>query len=114
MTITRAALGAAVRAARDATGLSIREMATVTNISTTALSRTENGERDVSFVELVAIAKAVRLTVEQMHNLAAACQGQDADRRKDGLTKAQDDWLELQKFALLAVAELRAASGTAP
>jgi len=108
MTISRAALGSAVRAARDAADLSIRDLASRAGLSAAVLSRTENGERDLAYTELLAIAQAVGLRVEDLHNLAENCERQGVGRVRQELSQLQADLLQLQRAALLAAIEARA------
>jgi transcriptional regulator with XRE-family HTH domain len=57
--LTRESIGLAIRTARQAMGYSLREMSELTGIAHAMLSRTELGERDVGYVELLVILGAL-------------------------------------------------------
>jgi len=57
-----ARLGARIRAARDARGLNLHELARLSGISAPALSLIENGKRDLRITSLHRIADALRIS----------------------------------------------------
>lgn len=108
--LSRAAVGQAVSAVRQAAGLTLQELAKLTGIGISSLSRTEAGLRDASFAELVAIAGAVHLSVDTLQTLAQGIERQGASelaRRRDQL---EQDLLELQRAAVEAAVKARAKS----
>lgn len=61
MKLTRESVGLAIRTAREAAGLTLRDLAGVTGISHALLGRSELGERDVGYVEMLDIAAALHV-----------------------------------------------------
>lgn len=70
MKLSRASLGLAVRAAREAAGLTLMDLAGSTGMTQSTLSRSELGERDLAFTEVLSIADAVQLSVEDLRTFA--------------------------------------------
>lgn len=110
-TLSRAAVGQAVSAARQAAGLTLKDLAGVTGINISSLSRTESGLRDASFTELVAIASAAQLNVETLCTLAENCERQGAGKKARQREQLEQDLLELQRTAIEAAIEARAGLG---
>ena len=82
--------GARVDSAREAAGLSQRELATRTGISQPTLSRIISGEREAKVPELVAIAWATGHTVAQLTgDRTVADRVEHAARATNGATGEQ-------------------------
>ena len=107
MKLSRASLGLAVRAAREAAGYTLVDLAGATNLSVASLSRTENGLRDVEFAEVVAIAEAVKIDVEMLRSLAEAFERAGATTKSKSRSKLTEDLNELQRLAIEAAVEVR-------
>jgi transcriptional regulator with XRE-family HTH domain len=108
MKLSRTSVGLAVRAAREAAKLTLTDLSGETNISVAALSRSENGLRDIEFAEAVSIAAATHIDVETLRTLAATFEreGAPAIARKKG--RLDRDLNELQRVAIEAAIEVRA------
>jgi transcriptional regulator with XRE-family HTH domain len=105
MKLSRASVGFAIRAARDAAGLTLRDLAGLTGISHTLLGRTELGERDVGYLELLAIAEAVKLDELTLREYAKTFE-------RDGLPEQRQivrDANRLQRLAIEALVADKAA-----
>lgn len=61
MKISRTAIGIAIRTVREAAGMTLKDLAKVSGISFSLLSRTELGDRDVSYVEMLSILQALNV-----------------------------------------------------
>jgi transcriptional regulator with XRE-family HTH domain len=68
--ISRADLGAAITAARMAAGLSQEQLGELTGLEQAAVSRIESGHRKIESIELLSIARALRIDLNEL--LAAA------------------------------------------
>lgn len=66
MTVSRAAIGQAVHQLRTQHGLTQSELGTLTGLGQTVVSRLETGDRRMDAVELVSIAEALDLSVDQL------------------------------------------------
>lgn len=62
--VSRRSLGSRIAAARRATRLTQAELARAASLDRTAISKIERGSRNVSSLEIVRIAKALRLPVD--------------------------------------------------
>lgn len=69
---TDTGLGARIRAARQARGVSLRGLAATLSLSPATLSQIENGHTGLSASRLSRIAEALDLTVPQIHDAPAA------------------------------------------
>jgi transcriptional regulator with XRE-family HTH domain len=90
--IKREALGMAIRALREASGATVHALASKTGIPQTLLSRTELGERDVGYLELLMIAEAINADEITLRNLAmkfAAHGAVEARQQRRDLNMAQ-------------------------
>ena len=70
MKLSRASVGLAVRAAREAAGLTLNDVAGMTGMTQSTLSRTELGERDLAYTEILGIAEVAKIDVEALRTLA--------------------------------------------
>lgn len=105
MTISNAAIGSAIRALRDRVDLSVNDLAKITGLSPSTLSRTEAGARHPRVSELDSIAKAVSITLDDFLNLAKFCDLKGAQDKYDELERIERELLELRQFAILELAE---------
>lgn len=114
MKLSRASIGLAVRAAREAAALTLNDLAGLTGLTQSTLSRTELGERDVAFAEVLAIAKAVKIDLEALLTLAETFERDGAATNLAQKRSAKDqlarDMNELQRLAIEAAIEARALS----
>jgi transcriptional regulator with XRE-family HTH domain len=70
--ISREDLGAAIAAARTRAGLSQEQLGELTGLGQTAVSRIESGHRRVESIELLAIARALRVDLDELLTAAEA------------------------------------------
>ena len=96
MKLSRTALGLAVRAARGAARLTLKDLAEPAGMTVSSLSRSENGERDLTYVEIDAIATAVRIELEDLRTLAETFE-------RDGTVAREDQAREINKLQRLAI-----------
>lgn len=107
MKLSRASVGLAVRAAREAAQLTLNDLAPLAGMTTTSLSRSENGLRDIEFAEAVAIANAVKIEVETLRTLAETFERAGAAKKAQKKSDLKDDLNELQRLAIEAAIEAR-------
>lgn len=108
MKISRASVGAAVRTAREAAQMTAADLATLTDISPSAISRTEAGLRDLHFAEATAVAHVLGLSIDAFMDLAATFE-RDASRRSETETAGlEQDLVLLQRLAAQTAVENRA------
>jgi transcriptional regulator with XRE-family HTH domain len=105
MKISRISVGLAVRAARETARLSLADLAPMAGMTTSSLSRTENGLRALEFAEAVAIAAAVKLDVDRLLQLAEAFERSGAVEKRHSMSQLQQDLNELQQLAIKAAIE---------
>ncbi len=70
--ISRADLGAAITAARMGAGLSQEQLGELTGLEQAAVSRIESGHRRVESIELLMIARALRVDLDELLTAAEA------------------------------------------
>lgn len=111
---TVGSLGNYLRDQRVAAQLSLRQLAEQTGVSNPYLSQIERGLRRPSAEVLQQIAKALRISAEQLYVQAGILSADDAEARSVELAVLADPVLtERQKQALLDVYQsFRAVSGT--
>lgn len=102
MKLSRASVGLAVRAARESARLTLNDLAQMTGITAASLSRSENGLRDIEFVEAVAIATAVKIEVETLRTFAETYELAGVAQKKSELEKDLND---LKRAAIEAAIE---------
>lgn len=110
MKLSRASVGLAIRAAREAAGLTLKDLAGSTGLTLSSLSRSETGQRDTEFAELVSISDAVRISVEDLRTLAETCERQGAAEKQRQRSQLEDELNKLQQLAIEAAIEARAVS----
>jgi transcriptional regulator with XRE-family HTH domain len=111
MKLSRTSVGLAVRAAREAAGLTLKDLAGTTGITTSSLSRSENGERDLAFTEVLAIAEALRVDAETLRTLAETFERAGAPEKQSARAELSRDLNELQRMAIEAAIEARVPRG---
>lgn len=104
--ISRTSVGLALRAAREAAGLTIKDLAGVTALSESSLSRSENGLRDLAYTEVLTIAAALRIDAETFRQLAETFERADVAGKRDAIS-------EVQRLAIQTAIEARALNPTA-
>jgi transcriptional regulator with XRE-family HTH domain len=80
-------------------------------MSVSALSRTENGQRDLTFSEVLALAEALRVTPDVLRDFAETFERAGALASREALDQHASDLNELQKLACEAAIEARSLSG---
>jgi transcriptional regulator with XRE-family HTH domain len=108
MKLSRTSVGLAVRVAREAAGLTLKDLSGMTEIVLSTLSRTENGERDISWTELLTISAAVKIDPDKLHELALNIEAQGATEKQAQRNQLAEDLLELQRLGIEAAIEARA------
>lgn len=98
-------MGLAVRAAREAARLTLNDLAQMTGITATSLSRSENGQRDIEFAEAVAIANAVKIDVETLRTFAETFERAGVAKKAQKMSDLEKDMNELQRAAVEAAIE---------
>ncbi len=97
----------AVRAAREAVGLTLRDLAAVTSISHALLGRTELGERDLGYAEMLSIALALKTDERTLREFAMTFQ-------RDGVQEARQQMRDLNKAQRRAIEALIATDNGLP
>ncbi len=90
MKLTRESVGLAIRTAREQAGLTLRDLAGATGISHALLGRTELGERDVGYLELLDIAAALRVDEPTLREYAKTFE-------RDGLAGKRQEQRQLAR-----------------
>lgn len=114
--LTVETLGGYLREQRDAAGMSLRQLAEQAGVSNPYLSQIERGLRKPSAEVLQQLAKALRISAEQIYVQAGILQPDDDQVRSVELAVLADPVLNArQKQALLAVYQsFRAEAAAAP
>jgi transcriptional regulator with XRE-family HTH domain len=107
MKLRRTSVGLAVKAAREAAGFTLADLAGATSITISSLSRTENGQRDAEFAEIVSITSALRIDVETFRTMAETFERSDAAKTLRKMSKLEGDLNDLQRLAVAAAIEAR-------
>lgn len=107
MQISRIALGMAVRAVRDAAKLTLNDLAVATGMTSSSLSRSETGLRDLTFAEVLAIATAVKIDVDTLRSMAETFERAGAEKTRLQRDAFARDLNELQRLAIEAAIEAR-------
>ena len=107
MKLSRISVGQALRVARDTAGLTLADLAAVTSLTTSSISRTERGERDLAYTELVEVVEALKIDVEHFRQLAESHELLGAAEKKQQIDALATDLIKLQKAALEDVIEAR-------
>ena len=107
MKLSRTSIGLAVRAARNAAGLTLKDLAVPAGMTISSLSRSENGERDMTFAEMTAIAAKVGIGIEDFRTLAETFERDGAASIAEGRKELARDLTELQRLAIEATIEAR-------
>lgn len=99
---SRIAIGLALRHAREAAGLTLKELATRSGCTFSMLSRTELGERDVAYAELLAVLPHVPpLTENDFRELALTFEREVLPETRKVVLRLND----LQRLAITALIE---------
>jgi transcriptional regulator with XRE-family HTH domain len=102
--LTVETLGGYLREQRDAAGMSLRQLSELAGVSNPYLSQIERGLRRPSAEVLQQLAKALRISAEQVYVQAGILKPDDGQVRSVELAVLADPVLtERQKQALLAV-----------
>ena len=103
-------MGLAVRAAREAAGLTLKDLSGITGLTPSGLSRTESGLRDIEFNEFIAVADAVQVSVDELRTLAETMEREGAAQKMTQRNELEEDLNRLQRMAVTAAIALRARS----
>lgn len=106
MKISRTSVGLAVRSARMAANLTAADLAMLTGISTSSVSRTESGQRDLEFREALAIAKVLGIEVSVLQDLSEVFEREGAGKAALRISELEHDLLQLQREAINATIAL--------
>jgi transcriptional regulator with XRE-family HTH domain len=104
MKLSRTSVGLAIRAAREAACLTLKDLAALSGVSFSLLSRTELGERDVGYLELLAIAEALRTDELTLREYAKTFEREGLPEKRQMVR----DLNRLQRQAIGALIELAA------
>lgn len=107
MKLTRTSVGLAVRAAREAAGFTLNDLAGMTGITLSTISRSETGQRDLAFTEFISIAQALKIDAETLRSLAETFERagvSETQRKRDQLSRDLND---LQRLAIETAIEAR-------
>lgn len=107
MKLSRIAVGQALRTARDAAGLTLADLAKVTSLNVSSISRTERGERDLTFSEMLEVCEAVKIDNAHFRMLAETFEKHDVASTKGQITSLEADLINLQRAALELAIEAR-------
>jgi transcriptional regulator with XRE-family HTH domain len=107
MKLTRISVGLAVRAAREAAGLTLNDLAGLTGITLSTISRSETGQRDISFTEVLAISQALKISAETLRSLAETFERGGASETQHKRNQLFSDLNDLQRLAIEAAIEAR-------
>lgn len=105
MKLSRASIGMAIRAAREAAKMSLGDMAGLVGMTPASLSRTETGLRDAEFAEVVAIAERLGIELEVLRTLAETFEHSGAAAKARQKDQLKDELIELQRAAVEAAIE---------
>jgi transcriptional regulator with XRE-family HTH domain len=108
MKLKRTSVGLAVRAAREAAGLTLKDLAGMTGLTLSSLSRSETGDRDIAFTEVLAIAEALKVDADTLRTLAETFERAGATEKRKQLEGLAQDLNDLQRVAIEAAIEARA------
>jgi transcriptional regulator with XRE-family HTH domain len=111
MALSRVSIGLAVRSVREAAVMTLDDLATAVGMTSSSLSRTENGLRAVEFAEVVRLSEVVGLPVEAFLGLAQAFENQGATAKSEKRGKLKADLDRLQREAVEAAVEARSQGG---
>ncbi len=107
MKLTRVSLGMAVRTAREAAKLTLNDLAIATGLTQSSLSRSEIGQRDLAFTEVLAIAEVLKIEVSQLRDLAETFERDGVSEKAEKRDQLAHDLNELQRTAIEAAIEAR-------
>lgn len=110
MKLSRASVGLALRAAREAAKLILSDLSTQTGIATSMLSRTENGQRALEFAEAVAISAVLKIGVDDLRTLAETFEREGVPQKQEAMNKLQADLNALQRLAVETAIAVQAGS----
>lgn len=85
----RIAIGLAVRSLREARGVMQKDLAAKIGLTSSMLSRTEDGLRDLAFDEAVLICGEFNITLTALHDLVVYCRSEGYVERKEQLEVLQ-------------------------
>lgn len=108
MKLSRISVGLAVRAAREAAGLTLNDLAGITGITLSSLSRSETGQRDLAFTEVLAISDGLKIDPETLRSLAETFERAGATKTQHKRDQLARDLNDLQRLAIEATIEARA------
>lgn len=100
MKLSRASVGLAIQAARNAAKLTLSDLSAQTGIATSMLSRTESGQRAIEFAEAVSIASVLKISVDDLRTLAETFEREGAAQKQAAMNKLQADLNALQRLAI--------------
>ncbi len=82
MKLSRDSIGSAIRIAREEAKFTLEQVAAKSGITTSTLSRTEQGERDVSFIEVLTLVEIFGITELTLREYAQRIEKQCKSKTK--------------------------------
>lgn len=103
----RPSLGEAVRAARQAQGLTLKEVSARSGLAVSTLSKVENGQMSLTYDKLLALSEGLRVNVAKLFEAPGAAQRPVTARRSVSRAgegqRVRTDWYDyLYQFADIA------------
>jgi len=105
---SRTSIGLAVRAARQAARISLTELAKRTDINISALSRVETGLRGLEFVEAIALAKELHVSLDHFKDLANTYEKIGVPEKIIKNRQLMNDLRQVHQLAILTAIEASA------
>lgn len=97
--LNTAALGLAVRSARERLKITGNDLAAQTQMNPSSLSRTELGKRMLSLDEAIGIARVLGMSVQDLIDLAIKLEKQGLVKRRDEAARKFQDALDKARDA---------------
>lgn len=108
MPISRLSIGMAMKSAREAAGMTLADISSRCGISISALSRSENGQRDIDFAEAVEFSRAVAIELDQLIDLAETFENAGVLDKLSAKENLQTELNSLRQLAIRTAIGVRA------
>jgi len=110
MKLNRTSIGLAVRSARVAAAMTATDLSALTGISSSSISRTESGLRELEFSEALLISRALGISVSVLQDLAETFEREGAAKTADRIGELRHDLALLQREAIATAISLTSLS----
>lgn len=100
MKLSRTSVGLALRTARLTLDLTATELAELTGISASSISRTEAGLRVLEFPEALLVVKALGIDLSTLQDLAETFEREGVHEKSGQINDLRQDLIGLQRQAL--------------